>query len=65
MTTVPLDAESSKAVAALILGAQCTLMPRAAISFSISGTVLVAHSTIIVFTGSSGRIVLTTLLQGS
>ena len=65
MTTVPLGAESSKAVAAVILGAHRTPMPRASISFSMPGTGLVVHSTMIVFAGSSARIVLSTLLQGS
>jgi hypothetical protein len=64
-TTVPLGVETSKAVAALILDAQRTLIPSASISFSISGAVLVTHSTIVVFAGSSGCIVLITLLQGS
>jgi hypothetical protein len=57
MRTVPLGAESSKAVAAVILGAHRTLMPRVSISFSISGAVLVAHSTMIVFAGSSASII--------
>ena len=38
---------------------------RASISFSMPGTGLVAHSTMIVFAGSSACIVLSTLLQGS
>jgi hypothetical protein len=65
MTTVPLGHEWSKAVAAAVLGAHRTLMPRASISFSMPGTGLVAHSTMIVFAASSACIVLSTLLQGS
>ena len=57
MTTAQLQAESSKAVAAVILWAHRTLMPRASISVSMPGTGLVAHNTMIFLAGSSASII--------